>query len=67
MILVLQAILQHINFEVMQCILTASPGYVKDHILQWASKNDNHVFIDNESKFLLIQASSGFKSSWLTA
>ena len=64
---VLQAILRHVNFEVTRCILLASPGFVKDHffeyMMQWASKNDNRMLIDNKSKFLLIHASSGFKHS----
>nr|CAG4647097.1 EOG090X07BV [Megafenestra aurita] len=64
---VLQAILRHVNFEVTRCILLASPGFVKDqffeYMMQWASKNDNRMLIDNKSKFLLIHASSGFKHS----
>lgn len=64
---VLQAILRHVNFEITRCILLASPGFVKDHffeyMMQWASKNDNRMLIDNKSKFLLIHASSGFKHS----
>nr|CAG4641742.1 EOG090X07BV [Eurycercus lamellatus] len=64
---VLQAILRHVNFEVTRCVLLASPGFVKDHffefMMQWASKNDNRMLLDNKSKFLLIHASSGFKHS----
>lgn len=64
---VLQAILRHVNFDVTRCVLLASPGFVKDHffeyMMQWASKSDNRVLIENKSKFLLIHASSGFKHS----
>nr|CAG4634818.1 EOG090X07BV [Alona affinis] len=64
---VLQAILRHVNFDVTRCVLLASPGFVKDHffefMMQWASKTDNKVLIDNKSKFLLLHASSGFKHS----
>nr|CAG4649379.1 EOG090X07BV [Scapholeberis mucronata] len=64
---VLQAILRHVNFEVTRCILIASPGFVKEHffeyMMQWASKSDNRMLIENKSKFLLIHASSGFKHS----
>lgn len=44
---VLQAILRHINFDVVKCVLIASPGFVKDqffeYMYQQAAKNDNKV------------------------
>nr|CAG4638488.1 EOG090X07BV [Cyclestheria hislopi] len=64
---VLQAMLRHINFEVVRCVLLASPGFVKDqffdYMMQWALKNDSRVLLENKSKFLLLHASSGFKHS----
>jgi len=64
---ILQAILRHVNFDVTRCVLLASPGFVKDqffeYMMQWASKTDNKILIDNKSKFLLIHSSSGFKHS----
>nr|CAG4645566.1 EOG090X07BV [Lynceus sp. MCZ IZ 141354] len=64
---VLQALLRHVNFDVIRCILIASPGFVKDqfyeYMLQWAVKNDHRVLQDNKSKFLLVHSSSGFKHS----
>ncbi|XP_039267567.1 protein pelota homolog [Styela clava] len=64
---VLQAILRHVNFDVVKCVLVASPGFVKDqffeYMFNYAVKTDNRVLIENKSKFLLIHASSGFKHS----
>uniref|UniRef100_A0A6M2DF58 Protein pelota homolog n=1 Tax=Xenopsylla cheopis TaxID=163159 RepID=A0A6M2DF58_XENCH len=64
---VLQAILRHINFEIVKCILVASPGFVKeqfyDYMFQKAIKSDIKILLENKSKFMLIHASSGFKHS----
>jgi len=64
---VMQSILRHVNFEVVKCVLIASPGFVRDqfmeYMMQEASKTDNKILIDNRSKFLLVHASSGFKHS----
>lgn len=44
---VMQAILRHINFDIVKCILIASPGFVKDQffefMMQQATKNDIKV------------------------
>lgn len=44
---VLQAILRHINFDVVKCVLIGSPGFVKDqffaYLNQQAVKTDNKV------------------------
>lgn len=44
---VLQGILRHINFDVVKCVLIASPGFVKDqffdYLNQYAVKTDNKV------------------------
>lgn len=64
---VMQAILRHINFDVVKCVIIASPGFVKDqffeYTMQQASKTDNKVLLENKSKFVLVHASSGFKHS----
>ncbi|XP_058120287.1 protein pelota [Anopheles ziemanni] len=64
---VMQGILRHVNFDVVKCILVASPGFVKDqfyeYMFQQAVKTDNKVLIDNKSKFMLVHSSSGFKHS----
>lgn len=64
---ILQAILRHINFDVVKCLILASPGFVKDqcyeYIFKEAVKTDNRVLFDNKSKFMLVHTSSGFKHS----
>lgn len=63
----MQGIIRHVNFEIVKCILIASPGFVKDqffeYMFQQAVKLDNKVLLDNKGKFMLIHASSGFKHS----
>lgn len=64
---VIQAILRHINFDVVKCVLVASPGFVRDqffdYMIQMAIKTDNKVLLENRSKFMLVHSSSGFKHS----
>jgi len=64
---VIQAALRHFNFDVLKCILVASPGFVKDQFSEYmfsqAIKMDQKVLTDNKSKFILVHASSGFKHS----
>jgi protein pelota len=63
----MQGVLRHVNFEVVKCVLIASPAFVKDafyeYMFQQATKSDIKVLLDNKSKFMLIHASSGFKHS----
>ncbi|XP_041094692.1 protein pelota homolog [Polyodon spathula] len=64
---VMQGILRHINFEVVKCVLIASPGFVKDqfctYLFQQAVKTDNKVLLENRSKFMQVHSSSGHKYS----
>ncbi|XP_046366313.1 protein pelota-like [Haliotis rufescens] len=64
---IVQAILRHINFDIVKCVLIASPGFVKDQFHEYmtttAVKNDYKLLIDNKSKFVLVHSSSGFKHS----
>ncbi|XP_013117848.1 protein pelota [Stomoxys calcitrans] len=64
---VMQGILRHVNFEVVKCILLASPGFVRDQFMEYmfqqAVKLDIKVLLDNKSKFMLVHSSSGFKHS----
>ncbi|XP_015790696.1 protein pelota [Tetranychus urticae] len=64
---VMQAIIRHINFDVVKCVLLASPGFVKDQfyefMVQEAVKQDNKLIIENKNKFVLVHSSSGFKHS----
>ncbi|XP_037960062.1 protein pelota [Teleopsis dalmanni] len=64
---VLQGILRHVNFDVVKCVLIASPGFVRDqffeYMIQQAVKLDLKVILENKSKFMLVHSSSGFKHS----
>lgn len=64
---VMQSILRHVNFEIVKCVLIASPGFVRDqfydYMFQQAVKMDYKVLLDNKSRFMLVHASSGFKHS----
>lgn len=64
---VMQAILRHINFAVVKCILIGSPGFVKDqffdYMVQHSVRTDNKTILENKGKFLLVHSSSGFKHS----
>lgn len=64
---IIQAVLRHFNFDVLKCILVASPGFVKDQFSEYmfnqAVKLDQKVILENKSKFILAHSSSGFKHS----
>lgn len=64
---VMQGILRHVDFNIVKCVIIASPGFVKDqffeYMVQQAVKTDNKLLLDNRGKFLLVKASSGFKHS----
>eukprot|EP00741_Cyanophora_paradoxa_P014819 tig00020825_g14295.t1 len=61
----LRAILQHVNFEIVKCVLVASPGFVKDQFMQFlheeAQRKGIRELIENKSKFVMCHASSGHK------
>lgn len=60
-----RAILQHVDFVKVKCILLASAGYVKDdfykYMLVESARRDDRPYIENKSKFVLCKASSGHK------
>ncbi|XP_076233473.1 pelota mRNA surveillance and ribosome rescue factor [Calliopsis andreniformis] len=64
---IMQGILRHINFDIVKCVILASPGFVKDqymdYMIQQAVNTDNKLILENKSKFLLVHSSSGFKHS----
>ncbi|KAF8766872.1 Protein pelota like protein [Argiope bruennichi] len=64
---VYQAVNRHINFDIVKCVLIASPGFVKDqffeYMIQQAIKMDNKTILENKGLFVLVHASSGFKHS----
>mmetsp|Transcript_14920 Transcript_14920/g.22053 ORF Transcript_14920/g.22053 Transcript_14920/m.22053 type:complete len:287 (+) Transcript_14920:186-1046(+) len=60
-----QAILRHVDFAKVKCVLLASPGYVKDDFYKYMMaecvRRDDRPLIENKSKFVLCRASSGHK------
>lgn len=62
---VYQAVLRHIDFAKVKCVVVGSPGFVKDDFLKYlkteAVRRDDRSLIENKSKFLLCKASSGHK------
>lgn len=64
---IMQGILRHVNFDIVKCVILASPGFVKDqymtYMIQQAVKSENKTILENKSKFVLVHSSSGFKHS----
>lgn len=60
-----QAILRHVDFTKVKCVLLASPGFVKDDFFKFLQtesvRRDDRPFIENKAKFVLCKASSGHK------
>jgi len=62
-----QAILRHVDFSKIKCILLASPGFVKDDFFNYLKtesvRNNDRVLIEsnNRNKFVLCRSSSGHK------
>ena len=68
---IVQALLTHINFDIVKAVIVASPGFTKDQFFEYmnayAVKNlpATKVLIDNKSKFLLVHSASGFKVNFI--
>eukprot|EP01137_Pigoraptor_chileana_P011315 Opistho-2@61977 len=64
---VMQAIVRHVNFEIVKCCVIASPGFVKDQFLTYmfaqALKADVRAVLENKSKFVAVHSTSGHKHS----
>jgi protein pelota len=62
---VYQAVLRHVDFDQIKCVLCASPGYVKDdfykYLCEESVRRDDRKLMENKSKFVLCKASSGHK------
>lgn len=62
---VYRAILQHIDFSKVKCVLLASPGFVKDDFFKYlreeSVRREDRPFIENKEKFVLCRSSSGHK------
>lgn len=64
---VMQAALQHFNFDLLKCIIVASPGFTADEFFKYlfaeAIRTDNKKLMEAKSKFMLIHSSSGHKDA----
>uniref|UniRef100_A0A5S6QLD3 Protein pelota homolog n=1 Tax=Trichuris muris TaxID=70415 RepID=A0A5S6QLD3_TRIMR len=62
---VMQAIVRHFDFNVIKCVLVASPGFVREQFCKYmfekAAADGNKALLDNKDKFLLVHSTSGFK------
>lgn len=61
-----QAMLRHIDFSIVKCVLIASPGFVKDKLMEHIMSTEHSDFKplqENKSKFVLCHSSSGHKHS----
>ena len=64
---IFQAILRHVAFDSIKCVIVASPGFLKDHLYDYiwaeATKRDLKSLLNNRQKFLTTHSSTGFKHS----
>ena len=62
---VLQAVLRHVNFGIVRCLVVASPGFTKDQFFEYmmleATRRDLRPIIENKGKIVLTHSSSGYK------
>ena len=62
---VLEGVTRHIDFDVVQCVVLAGPGFTRDRFMeymnQWAVQMDSKALIKNKGKFISVHASSGHK------
>src|SRR5690606_11648411 len=67
--LILSQILRLINFNVVKCIVLASPGFIKDDFYEYMFKqcqinsNKYRIILDNKAKFIKCHCSSGNRSA----
>lgn len=66
---IIQALITHINFDIVKAVIIGSPGFIKDqfyqYLLDYSVKNAAQckVLMDNKTKFVLVHSASGFKHS----
>lgn len=62
---VYQAVLRHVDFAKIKCVVLGSPGFVKDDFFEYLKaesvRRNDRPLIENKSKFVLCRASSGHK------
>ncbi|XP_073117741.1 protein PELOTA 1 isoform X2 [Elaeis guineensis] len=61
------ALLKHIDFKVVRCVVIASPGFTKDqfrdYLLLEAERRQLRSIIENKSRLILAHSTSGYKHS----
>ncbi|KRZ80196.1 Protein pelota -like protein [Trichinella papuae] len=58
------ALLLNVNFDVVKCVLIASPGFLRDQFFAYLYSEDsskNEVLLNNKAKFILVQSTTGHK------
>ncbi|CAN0315556.1 unnamed protein product, partial [Phaeothamnion confervicola] len=62
-----RAVLQHVDFGRVRCVLLGGPGFVKDdfwaYLCAESMRRDDRPFIENKGKFVLVHASSGHRAA----
>lgn len=65
---IISALLRHVNFDLVKCVLVASPGFIRDELLSYMFDSTSanpaaKTLLENRQKFLSVHSSSGFKHS----
>lgn len=64
-VLLYESIVRHLNWERLECIVVASPGFVKDQFWEYlwseASVSQDRTLLDNKKKFMLAAISSAHR------
>lgn len=64
---IFQALVNHVNFEIVKTLVIASPGFLKDQFHEWMMKevenNDPGNFRKNKDRIVIAHSSSGFKGA----
>lgn len=62
---VFQAVLRHVNFAIVRCLIIASPGFTKDQFFEFmfleATRRGLTGLLESRSRVVLVHASSGYK------
>ncbi|KAL9646443.1 hypothetical protein ABK040_006440 [Willaertia magna] len=62
---IIRGIQQHLNFDVIKCVLLASPGFINEqflnYLIKYANEKDAKDILINKDKFLLVHSNSGHK------
>ncbi|CAI5506927.1 unnamed protein product [Closterium sp. Naga37s-1] len=62
---VFQGVQRHIDFNIIRCLLIASPGFTKDQFFEYmmleATRQNIRAIIENKAKIVLAHSTSGYK------